>query len=94
MSKRNISVALLAVSLFLVAGGCKKKAPPPPPPPPPKPEVKKEVPPPPKAPSIASFYAEPSTIERGQSATLRWDVSEATDISLSLIHISEPTRPY
>jgi peptidoglycan-associated lipoprotein len=81
MSKRNISVALLAVSLFLVAAGCKKKAPPPPPPPPPKPEVK-EVPPPPKAPSI-SFLVEPSAIERGQSARLRWDVSDATDIAVS-----------
>ncbi len=81
MSKRNISAALLAVSLFLVAAGCRKKAPPPPPPPPPKPEVK-EVPPPPKAPSM-SFYAEPSSIERGQSATLRWDVSDATDISVA-----------
>ena len=83
MSKRKVSVALLAVSLFLVAAGCKKKAPPPPPPPPPKPEVKAEVPPPPKAPSITAFSADPSTIERGQSATLRWDVSDATDISIA-----------
>jgi peptidoglycan-associated lipoprotein len=81
MSKRNISVALLGVSLFLVAAGCKKKAPPPPPPPPPKPEVK-EMPPPPKAPSIYAFTAEPSTIERGQSATLSWEVSDATDIEV------------
>jgi peptidoglycan-associated lipoprotein len=81
MSKRNISVALLGVSLFLVAAGCKKKAPPPPPPPPPKPEVK-EMPPPPKAPSIYAFTAEPSTIERGQSAMLSWEVSDATDIEV------------
>jgi peptidoglycan-associated lipoprotein len=81
MSKRNISAALLAVSLFFVAAGCQKKAPPPPPPPPPKPEVK-EVPPPPKAPGV-SFSAEPSTIERGQSATLRWDVSDATEIAVA-----------
>lgn len=81
MSKRKISVLLLAVSLFLTVAGCKKKAPPPPPPPPPPPKVE-APPPPPKAPSV-SFFAEPSTIERGQSATLRWNVSDATDVSIA-----------
>lgn len=80
MSKRKISVVLLAASLFLLAAGCKKKVPPPPPPPPPPPQQPKA--PPPAKPSI-SFSAEPSTIERGQSATLRWDVSNATDVTIS-----------
>ncbi len=78
MNARKFGLLLLAVALFMSVAGCKKKAPPPPPPPPPKPEA---APPPPKAPTI-SFAAEPSTIEKGQSATLRWNVSDATDISI------------
>ncbi len=80
MTMRKISIVLLGFTLFLAATGCKKKVAPPPPPPPPK-----EVPPPPPPPkvSISQFVAEPSTIQRGQSATLRWEVSNATDISIS-----------
>ncbi len=78
MNKRNISAILLACSLFLIVAGCKKKAPPPPPPPPPPP---KEVPKP--KPMIATFVAEPSTIQRGESSTLRWKVENATDISIN-----------
>jgi peptidoglycan-associated lipoprotein len=42
------------------------------------------TPPPPTtgAPVIAQFTAEPSSIERGQSATLRWSVSNATEVSI------------
>lgn len=36
----------------------------------------------PAAPTINQFTAEPSSIERGQSATLRWSVSNATNISI------------
>lgn len=81
MSKRKISVILLGFSLFLFAAGCKKKAPPPPPPPPPKPEV--QPPPPPPRPSIEQFVAEPRSIQRGQSATLRWRVTNATEVSIN-----------
>lgn len=80
MNTRSISTALLSLSLLLFVAGCKKKAPPPPPPPPPPPE--QPAPPPPKAPTIQQFVAEPSTIERGQSSTLRWLVSDATDVSI------------
>jgi peptidoglycan-associated lipoprotein len=80
MNKRKLSVFLLGLSLFLLAAGCKKKVAPPPPPP----LVKEEPPPPPPPkPSISSFTIEPSTIERGQSATMQWDVSNATDISIA-----------
>ncbi len=79
MTKRNISTVLLSISLILFAAGCKKKAPPPPPPPPPQPAVQA---PPPAKPSV-QFTAEPGTIERGQSATLRWSVSDATDVTIS-----------
>jgi peptidoglycan-associated lipoprotein len=43
----------------------------------PAPTVSKPV-----APVIDSFTVEPSSIERGQSATLRWSVSNATDLSI------------
>ena len=39
-------------------------------------------PPPPAAPVINSFTAEPSTIEPGQSSTLRWSISGATDMTI------------
>jgi peptidoglycan-associated lipoprotein len=80
MTKRNISLVLLAFSMFLIAAGCKKKVPPPPPPPPPPPA--EQPPPPPPKPAIR-FSAEPSTIERGNAATLNWTVSDATDVSIS-----------
>ena len=78
---RKISLVLLGFTLFLAATGCKKKvaaataataaqAEVPPPPPPPKV-------------SIAQFTAEPSTIQRGQSATLSWEAGNATDISIN-----------
>ena len=72
---------VLACILLIFAAGCKKKAPPPPPPPPPAPRV--EAPPPTTGkPVINSFTVEPRSIERGQSATLRWSVSNATDLTI------------
>ena len=75
------SGVMLAAVVFLFATGCHKKGPaaPPPPaattaPPPPPPTVSR--------PTIVSFTAEPGTIERGQSSTLRWSVTGATDISI------------
>jgi len=84
LSKRKISVIWLAASLALFAAGCKKKAPPPPPPPPPPPVETKPTPPAPAAPTIAQFSAEPTNIQRGQSSTLRWEVSgQATSVSIN-----------
>ena len=78
---RKLCALLMALSLLLVITGCKKKVPPPPPPTATKPDT--PPPPPPAAkPSISSFTAEPSTIDRGQSATLRWAVSNATDVTI------------
>ncbi len=79
LDKRKISTIGICMFLALFAAGCKKKVPPPPPPPPPPAE--KPAPPPP-APTITEFVAEPSSIERGQSSTLRWSVSDATNISI------------
>ena len=78
----KLSAVLLALALLLFAAGCKKKVPPPPPPPPPAPGPSVAPPPTPAKPTINSFTAEPSTIQRGQSATLRWSVSNATDMRI------------
>ena len=78
----KMSAVLLALVLIAFASGCKKKVPPPPPPPPPQqqaPEPVARV----ERPTINNFTAEPSTIERGQSSTLSWSISNATDMSIS-----------
>src|SRR6184192_3912202 len=78
---RKVGVILLALSLAFVAAGCKKKAPAPPPPPPPK---KVETPVVVEKPTITQLEAEPSTIEKGQSSTLRWAVSgQTTSINIA-----------
>ncbi|HWB86822.1 MAG TPA: OmpA family protein [Bryobacteraceae bacterium] len=79
--KRKITVIWIAISLMFFAAGCKKKVPPPPPPPPP------QAPPPPApapaAPTVTSFTAEPTSIERGQSSLLRWEVTgNVTSVSI------------
>ncbi len=73
MKHRNMKwttlVFMLGAVLFL--GACKKKVAPPPPPPPP----------PPPAPT-ASLTASPDSIQSGQSTTLTWQTSNATDVSI------------
>jgi peptidoglycan-associated lipoprotein len=83
MNVRKISIIFLGLTLFLAATGCKKKVATPAPPPPKQEEPTPPPPPPPAKPAIAQFVAEPSTIQRGQSSTLRWEASEATDISIN-----------
>jgi len=86
LSKSKRATIMMSVLLVALAAGCKKKAPistntPPPPAP-------ATTPTPPqdnggtKAPVIAQFTAEPSSIERGQSATLRWSVTDATTVTI------------
>ena len=81
MKRTRIALVLLAAAFLLASGGCKKKPPAPPPPPPPQQE-KPAPAPPAKAATISSFTAEPSTIIRGNSSTLRWSVSDATSITI------------
>jgi peptidoglycan-associated lipoprotein len=78
--KRKWSVICIAIALVMFAAGCKKKAPPPPPPPAPKAEP--APPPPAAAPDIAEFSAEPSSVERGGSSTLKWTVTNANQITI------------
>jgi len=74
-----IWIALVVVALVAFSTSCKKKTPPPPPPPPP---VVAPAPPPAAAPDITQFSAEPSSIERGQSSTLSWAVTNANQITI------------
>jgi peptidoglycan-associated lipoprotein len=70
---------VLGLSALLVLGACKKKAAPPPPPPPP----------PPPAPT-ASISVNPSSIQAGQSASLSWQTSNATDVSIDGVGAVQP----
>jgi len=84
MNMRTLCAAVFATMLFMLAAGCKKKAPAPAPPPPVS-STPRVAEPPAAKPSparIDSFTAEPRTIERGQSATLRWSIANATEMSL------------
>ncbi len=67
--KQWILTAVLSSLLALVIGCGGKKQPPPPPPPPPKPVT-------------ATLSANPTSIQRGQSATLTWSTDGATDVTL------------
>jgi peptidoglycan-associated lipoprotein len=74
-------VWVIGILLLAFVAGCKKKVAVAPPPPAPKAapvEVAK-----PSPPSIAEFTTEPRSIQRGQSATLRWQVKDATQIEIS-----------
>jgi len=72
-------LCILAISAVMTLGACKKKAAPPPPPPPP----------PPPAPT-ASISVSPNTIQAGQSASLTWQTSNATDVSIDGIGAVQP----
>jgi len=78
---RSLFVGFLSLVVF--AAGCGKKAPVPPPPPPP---AQSAAPAPtttgPQRPVVAEFAVEPSTIERGQSAVLRWNVTGSTNAAI------------
>src|SRR5207253_9587650 len=74
-------VALVfALGAILFLGACHKKQPPPPPPPPP----------PPAAPT-ASLTASPEAIDKGQSSTLTWQTTNATDVSIDSVGAVQPS---
>jgi len=76
----------LALAMIVFAAGCGKKAPLPPPPPTPTPTQgsapSTTTPSGPQRATISEFSVEPSSIERGQSAILRWTVTNASDITI------------
>jgi peptidoglycan-associated lipoprotein len=69
MTKWATLVFALTAIMFL--GACHKKVAPPPPPPPPAP-----------ASPTATLSASPNTIDKGQSTTLTWQTTNATDVSI------------
>src|ERR1700691_769777 len=73
MNRQMLKKFALVISLAAIVtlGACKKKAAPPPPPPPPPPPT-----------PTASISVSPDTIQQGQSATLSWQTSNATDVSI------------
>ncbi len=78
MKHKIISQGTVALALFLLllAGGCKKKTPvssPAPAPPQPKAEVAKPT---------ANLSASPSSIEKGESSTLTWSTTGATNVTI------------
>jgi len=73
------SLLIIALSALLALGACGKKAVPPPPPPPP----------PPPSPT-ASISVAPNSIQAGQSASLTWQTSNATDVSIDGIGAVQP----
>ena len=67
---RWVTVVFTLVAIVFLAG-CHKKVAPPPPPPPPAPNS-----------PTASLSASPNTVDPGQSTTLTWQTSNATDVSI------------
>lgn len=62
---------VFALGMFVFLGACAKKVAPPPPPPPPQMNA-----------PTASLSANPNTIDQGQSTTLTWQTTNATDVSI------------
>ncbi len=75
------AVLAFALSAILFLGACHKKTAPPPPPPPP----------PPASAPTATLTASPDTIDKGQSSTLTWQVSNATDVGIDGIGAVQPS---
>jgi peptidoglycan-associated lipoprotein len=75
---RALLTGVSVLALVLTAACHKKAAPPPPPPPAP-------AAPPANKPVINYFTAEPTTISSGQPSSLRWSVTDATNIQIDTI---------
>jgi peptidoglycan-associated lipoprotein len=66
-------LVMLAAVFFTIGCGGKKVTPPPPPPPPPPPAARPTV----------TLQASPATINKGESATLTWNSTDATQLTIS-----------
>ncbi len=74
------AVLIFALSAILFLGACHKKVAPPPPPPPPA-----------AAAPTATLTASPSAINNGQSSTLTWQTTNATDVGIDGIGAVQPS---
>jgi len=75
----NALATVVALAAVLFLGACAKKAAPPPPPPPPAPPS-----------PTAAISVSPDTIQKGQSSTLTWQTTNATDVSIDGIGAVQP----
>jgi peptidoglycan-associated lipoprotein len=74
------AATVVALAAIMLLGACHKKTAPPPPPPPP-----------PAASPTAAISVSPDTIQTGQSATLTWQTTNATDVSIDGIGAVQPS---
>lgn len=71
---------VFALCTIMFLGACHKKVAPPPPTPPPAPTA-----------PTATLSASPNTIDKGQSTTLTWQTTNATDVSIDGIGAVDPS---
>jgi peptidoglycan-associated lipoprotein len=76
--KLNWITLVFILGAIMMLGACKKKPAPPPPPPPPA------------ASPTASISANPDSVDKGQSSTLSWQTTNATDVSIEGIGAVQP----
>jgi len=74
------AATVVALAAIMMLGACHKKTAPPPPPPPPR-----------TLSPTASITVSPDTIQAGQSATLTWQTTNATDVSIDGIGAVQPS---
>lgn len=74
------SALIFVVATMMFVSACHKKVAPPPPPPPPTPNA-----------PTASLSASPNTINQGETSTLTWQTSNATDVSIEGIGPVNPS---
>jgi len=74
-------VWVIGILLLTFLAGCRKKTPVPAAPPAPAAPAVEEAKPNP--PTISEFTVEPNAIQRGQSASLRWEVKDATEVEIN-----------
>jgi peptidoglycan-associated lipoprotein len=74
------SALIFVVATMMFVSACHKKVAPPPPPPPPAPNA-----------PTASLSANPNTINQGETTTLTWQTSNATDVGIDGIGPVEPS---
>src|SRR5882762_10286128 len=79
MTLTRWSTVVFALGTIMFLGACAKKAAPPPP-----------TPPPALTAPTASLSANPNTLEKGQSTTLTWQTTNATDVSIDGIGPVDP----
>jgi peptidoglycan-associated lipoprotein len=71
ITMKRLGTLVFTLGTIMFLGACAKKVAPPPPPPPPAPTA-----------PTASLSANPNTIDQGQSTTLTWQTTNATDVSI------------